>query len=122
MNIGVRVVADDPDALVSLYQWLEQDLRLGPGIRLELISATPRPEKLGSLFEAINVLVEDGVSLAGLAISYSTWRRTRRDEIGIIFERNGASVTASDESDESYERVAKLLSSEPGADDESSID
>lgn len=122
MNIGVRIVADDPDVLVSLHQWLEQDLRLGPGINLELISATPRPEKLGSLFEAINVLFEDGVSLAGLAISYSTWRRSRRDKIGITFERNGTSVTASDESDESYGRVAKLLSSEPGADDESSMD
>jgi hypothetical protein len=63
--------------LQSLANWLRDEPALRHHAKITLESAPPLPGHLGVPFEAIQLAIDSGFSLANLAIAFSTWRRSR---------------------------------------------
>jgi len=111
--IAIRTSPDAALQLRSLHDWLSRDARLGRGAKVRWQVADERPDTQGSAFDTINILLNDGVALAGLAISFATWHRTRRssNSSDITFERAGVKLTvpATAEVSEDVVRLIKEL-------------
>jgi hypothetical protein len=100
-------VDESSSALTSLFRWLRQDGTLGAELRLV---SREDPEAQGGAFDLINVLLNDGVGVGGLVLSYATWRQAHRSKAKVRFERDGVTVEMEDASPETLRRIAEALS------------
>jgi hypothetical protein len=105
--VQLRFEEDGSEWLESLFAWIDADERLGMGTKIEL-QALPRVGTQGSAFDVINATIGDGVSLAGLAISFATWRRQNAKAPSITIERDGLRIEVSDATEETIERIIAL--------------
>ena len=108
VRILIRIPGDEDGWLQSLYQWLDQDHRLsGADLKLQAASV---PDAQGGAFDVINAMLNDGISVSSLAISFATWRSARSGAPTVSFERDGHEVKllATDPSDETVRRIVEL--------------
>lgn len=67
------VTVDGEANLRSMHAWLVNE----PGVRrAEIAGSAPSPGEQGGLFDAIQVVLTDGMSLASLVVSIKQWRAT----------------------------------------------
>lgn len=112
MQVQIKVAEDDGGtALIDLYRWLRQDddLRRHAGVRLR----PPRQTGgfMGTL-EVIDLVLNQGIAAANLALAYATWRAGRPASPPVTITVDGMSVTVTDGSEESVRRIVELLRSE----------
>jgi hypothetical protein len=110
VRIGVQSRADAADeVLASLFRWLQHDDQLVGRVELKLV---PRlePDAQGGVFDLINVVVNDGVGLGGLILSYATWRQAHRSRTTVSFERDGVTIQVADASAETIQLITEALS------------
>ncbi len=118
VRIGVESGTDDAgETLASLYRWLERDDRLVGQVKMALVPKL-EPDAQGGIFDVINILINDGVGLGGLALSYSTWRQAHRSRATVSFERDGVTIQVADASAETVRRIAEALSDRTVGDSE----
>ncbi|MEU5876353.1 hypothetical protein [Spirillospora sp. NPDC047279] len=113
MTIYIRMTGESAeDELRSLHDWLldEPDVRRNAEVTLR--SSTARPGEMGGVLDAIQVVIDDGVALSGLVISYLTWRGTRSKKNTVTIERGDTKVTLTDTTAETAESIVKALESE----------
>lgn len=107
MLVQLRCEEIGSEWLESLFAWIDADERLSVESRVEL-QALSRAGTQGGVFDVINAMIGDGVGLAGLAISFATWRRQNREAPSFTIERDGVRIAVSDASKETIERIIAL--------------
>jgi hypothetical protein len=91
--------------LQSLADWLRNEPAIRRHAKITLESTSPQPGRMGVPFEAIQLAIESGFSLANLAIAFSSWRRSKGETPAIIV--NGTLVLGSAERDP--EKIAQEM-------------
>lgn len=85
-------VAEDPDALQSLTDWLRHEDDLRGRLRLEP-SGSGTGEEMGGLLDVLTIAMGSGGAGAVLARSLSTWLTQRNAEVKVTVSRSdGRSV------------------------------
>jgi hypothetical protein len=75
-------VADDPDALQALLDWLRQEDELRGRLHLEPAS-DGHDDQMGGLFEVLTIAMGSGGAGAVLARSLSTWLTHRHTDVKV---------------------------------------
>ncbi|MFI8101658.1 hypothetical protein [Streptomyces sp. NPDC086023] len=97
---------EDEAELQSLLKWLKQDPALRGRTTIRLVEGEPDPEAMGGTLEAVHVIINDAVAVAGLAVSVATWLASRsRQRTRTIRQEGGDSVLAPDASPEEVQAV-----------------
>lgn len=98
MPIEIRMSGQDAeDELASLCAWLRDDQDLRGHARISLRGDGPRPEEMGSAFDVIQLVVDGGFQALNFAVTYATWRATRRSHPRVTITYEGTRVSLSDE-------------------------
>lgn len=95
--------------LQQLAEWLRGDEQVGEHAEVELVSAPPEDGDMGSAFEAVQVVVDNGFQLANLVLAIATWRRTSPRKPGVVIERNGIRVAVDTDDPEKIAQIAEAL-------------
>lgn len=113
MSLLVQVRTSQADAaeeeLRSFHQWLNGDPDIRRQATISMESAAPAKGEMGASFEVIKLVLESGFQVATFALSYVTWRGTRRNRPAIIIERNGVSVSIDSDDPEVIARAIREL-------------
>ncbi|GAA1500014.1 hypothetical protein GCM10009827_004540 [Dactylosporangium maewongense] len=118
MNRRVRLSLTTPSvsdahAVQTLHGWLLRD----PGLAADadISQRSSAGGHMGAL-DVIDLVLTHAVAVGGLVLAFASWRRARPDAPPIVFTVEGISVTASDSSPETLERIrATLLAALPPA-------
>jgi len=77
-------LADDPDGLPLLADWLRDDP--GSGVRSARIRpAVPVPGQMGALADTLQVIVDAKLDIGAVAASMAIWLRSRRRNLVLEF-------------------------------------
>lgn len=103
----ISISADDDLALEQFYRWLREDVDIS---RTATVSraGTSGDGHMGAV-EIISMAVSNATGLAGLAIAYANWRKSRKSPPALTFTVDGPLT------DELREIVEKL--NRPNGDD-----
>lgn len=120
MDLEVSVLEDDGQVLNSLRRWLNQDPGVTSACEVVIPPGPGRPGDQGGTLDVINVVMTQGIGLANFALAYATWRRARTDAPAVKLERAGMTLTVTDASPETVQRIidafttAAIEGSNPG--------
>ncbi|MBT2530143.1 hypothetical protein J7E91_33500 [Streptomyces sp. ISL-99] len=107
-----RLTADgEQTSLPRLAEWLRGDEVVGEQAEIELEQAPPRDGDMGSAFEAVQVVVDNGFQLASLIVAIAAYRRTRPHDGGVVIEHGQVRVTLDTDDPEKISRVVQALDS-----------
>lgn len=114
MEFSVRVVGPDDDrAVTSLYRWLVQDPDVRGHATVSLVPAPRRPGDMGGTVELINVLLGNGIALAGLVLAVISWRQSRPRPPVTYIERGDLRISVEDASPETVRALLRALEAPP---------
>ncbi|MFJ7157536.1 hypothetical protein ACIQUQ_21640 [Streptomyces sp. NPDC101118] len=109
VQVEFKIVGTGPEdetELQSLLKWLKQDPELRGRTTIRLVESEPDPEAMGGALEAVHVIINDAVAVAGLAVSVATWLASRsRQRPRTIRREGGDTVLAPDASPEEVQAV-----------------
>lgn len=112
MQVQIRVAEDDGGTtLIDLYRWFRQDGDLRRHAEVRLRQPRQTGGSMGTL-EVIDLVLNQGIAAANLALAYATWRTGRPASSPVTITVDGVSVTVTDGSEESVRRITELLRSE----------
>ncbi|MDI2130125.1 effector-associated constant component EACC1 [Yinghuangia seranimata] len=102
---------EDGEATLELYEWLMDDLDVRRATGPSLTGKVPGPGEMGSVYEVVELVVNQAVDLGNLLLSLAVWRsqRSRRGTGGIRVEHDGVSIVVEDGSPETVARVVRAL-------------
>lgn len=103
----ISISADDELALAQFYRWLREDADIARAATVSR-TGTSGSGHMGAV-EIISMAVSNATGLAGLAIAYANWRKSRKDPPALTFTVDGPLT------DELREIVEKL--NRPNGDD-----
>lgn len=111
----------DGGGTMSLYRWLIAD----PELRgLARVSTAPVPSgegHMGGATEIVNVVLGNTIALTNLLVAVAAWRDSRPRSPQVRLERDGESITVSEASPETVERILRTWErgrgGEPDAED-----
>ncbi|CAL9452225.1 hypothetical protein SUDANB58_02473 [Streptomyces sp. enrichment culture] len=98
--------------LRTLARWLRGDEEVSTEAEINLVTTPPREGEMGSAFEAIQVVVDNGFQVANLVVAIAAWRRTTPNKPEVIIERNGTRVTIHSDDAEVISQITRTLSEE----------
>jgi ABC-type uncharacterized transport system YnjBCD permease subunit len=110
-NSAVRIAvtvpdADDAEPVQSFYGWITDDAELS----IDVERSSSSPGYMGAL-DIINVTLTHLVAISNLAMVYAAWRRSRPEVPAVVFQVGAITVTASDASPETLDRLCETLRS-----------
>ncbi|MGW1532546.1 effector-associated constant component EACC1 [Streptomyces aureus] len=97
-------------SLQQLAEWLRGDEQVGDHAEVDLVVAPIEEGDMGSAFDAVQVVVDEGFQLANLVLAVATWRRTTPAKPGVVIEHNGVRVTVDTDDPEKIAQIAEALS------------
>ncbi|MEU9075726.1 hypothetical protein ACFYUY_27225 [Kitasatospora sp. NPDC004745] len=99
---------EQAEAAGSLRRWLlaEPELR---GSEVRAGAADPAEGRMGEVLEVVNVVLANGIALAGLVTAVATWRDARRGRPRVRIECGGATVVVEGGSAEEVRRILEQL-------------
>jgi hypothetical protein len=102
---------DDADSrsLQQLAAWLRGDEQVGDHATVDLEAAPLEEGDMGSAFDAVKVVLDEGFQLANLVLAVAAWRRTSPAKPGVVIERNGIRVTVDTDDPEKIAQIAAAL-------------
>ncbi|MFC6568029.1 effector-associated constant component EACC1 [Actinoplanes utahensis] len=118
MNVRLTLGHSDTDAMVSLWQWLDDQPAVHRHGRPQW-AQDPGEGRMGGAFETILVLVENGLTIAQLVVAVLEWRASRPGpEPEIVIERGPVTFTVSGAvDDETLRKIIEALGDEPPHDE-----
>jgi hypothetical protein len=105
--VQMAITGDDSEALLSLHEWLMNDVDVVRSAAVGLRSM-PKPGDMGAV-EIISVVLSTSIGLASFAVSFATWRRTR-SEPRITVQTRDVYLTFSIESGEEARQIVETFS------------
>jgi membrane-associated two-gene conflict system component 1 (EACC1) len=117
MQVEIRAADEDgAGALRDFFRWLRDDEE-GPDDVALTHDATGHPGAMGAL-EVVQVVLAQSTALAGLAMQYASWRRSRsgtRGGAAFTFTRpsDGVTVTVEGGTDDDVRRALAVLAAPP---------
>lgn len=111
MPVEIQLTCDDGTqdggSAMSLYRWLIAD----PELRgLAQVSTAPVPSRrghMGGATEIVNVVLGNTIALSNLLVAVAAWRDSRPRSPQVRLERDGESITVSEASPETVERILR---------------
>ncbi|WP_435220565.1 effector-associated constant component EACC1 [Streptomyces sp. Tue6028] len=97
-------------SLQQLAEWLRGDEQVGDHAEVDLVAAPVGESDMGSAFDAVQVVMDEGFQLANFILAIATWRRTAPAKPGVVIERNGIRVTVDTDDPEKIAQIAEALS------------
>jgi hypothetical protein len=119
VQVAIEIIPNDPGQLNSLRDWLDGDTRIGLDVEVGLRTAEVEPGKQGGVFDAVNVLVNDAMTLTTVILSVVNWRGNRhQDRPRVVIERDGVKIELPADSEWTVTMIRDMLglAEEPGAD------
>jgi Effector Associated Constant Component 1 len=107
MELKIRVDGEH-EVLASLYQWLSEDSALSDAVELST-AADPEPGTQGVGLDLILAVVNSTTGVAGLAVSYATWRDAHRRREPVTFEGEGRTIRVLDGSDSTTQAIVEAF-------------
>ncbi|MGW2045887.1 effector-associated constant component EACC1 [Streptomyces sp. NPDC001858] len=100
----------DSRSLLQLAEWLRGDEEVGERVEIDLVAMPAGEGDMGSAFDVVQVVMDEGFQLAGLVVAIATWRRTSPRKPDVVIERNGIRVTVDTDDAEKIAQIAEALS------------
>ncbi|GAA1035940.1 hypothetical protein GCM10009557_45280 [Virgisporangium ochraceum] len=117
MRIDVSIPdTDDAEPVQSFFGWITADTELAGSI--DVTRSSSAPGHMGAL-DIINVTLTHLVAISNLAMVYAAWRRSRPEVPTVVFRVGAVTVTASDASPETLDRLCETLRTALDTDDAS---
>lgn len=116
MSLEISIADDDGRVLTSLRRWLNQDPDVLRACEVTVPPNPGRPGDQGGAIDVINVVMTQGIGLANFALAYATWRRARPDAPVVKLERGGVTLTVTDGSPETVQRIIDAFAAVPAID------
>jgi hypothetical protein len=100
-------IEGDGEAVSQLFRWLREDDAVARSARVSVASPIGSGH-MGAL-EVINVALTHATGVAGLALAYASWRRSRAAAPEVTFTGNGVSIKVRDASPATIDQIVQAL-------------
>jgi Effector Associated Constant Component 1 len=108
----IEIRAQGPEAeqeLRSLKAWLQDEDEVRHHAQISMVPEQPKPGELGSVWDTILLVVDDGFEALNFALAYVAWRATRSDRPRVTIERHGTKLTVDDADPDVVDKIVRAL-------------